>query len=209
MTRKGWYGERQRHSESARGIRTSQPIRHIGSQTRENIETTDYVIVQKSGNEVIVYDKDADNYELWVKRDDYAGYVIDIDGIGYEFAHSIKLRDVLSYLPDYMDSVDKVKKLMKIEDIPTDLASPNFVSDFAWNRGGTPNKISSLTSDEVVEISNTYKNKKNKWIIKHIDTDGAVADKTFNTENEAYQWWESHSQKYPEMDVEIEKLKEE
>ena len=51
---------------------------------------------------------------------------------------------------EYGKEVEEVIELMRKEKIPTDSASPNFVKDFADNRG------ISLDADEVVEISNQY-----------------------------------------------------
>jgi hypothetical protein len=49
-----------------------------------------------------------------------------------------------------MNNVKLVELLMRLELIETDLASPNFVADFAANRD------IQLTSSEVVKISNEY-----------------------------------------------------
>jgi hypothetical protein len=64
-----------------------------GSQRREKIEQTDMVLEKrKSPTEVILRDKNDPNapLELWSLSDDYAGYVIEIDGKGYEFISEIK-----------------------------------------------------------------------------------------------------------------------
>jgi hypothetical protein len=49
-----------------------------------------------------------------------------------------------------MNNVKLVELLMRLELVETDLASPNFVADFAANRD------IQLTSSEIVEISNAY-----------------------------------------------------
>lgn len=51
------------------------------------------------------------------------------------------------------DGVHKIKKLLKKDKIDSDDVSPNFVNDFAHKHG-----IKNLTSEQVVEISNTYDN---------------------------------------------------
>jgi hypothetical protein len=67
-------------------------IRHIGSQARERIEETDYLCegFDPSCDSTILVDKATGQRELWFKNDHHAGYTIEIDGIGYEFAHSIQ-----------------------------------------------------------------------------------------------------------------------
>lgn len=73
-------------------MKSSGNIKHFGSQAREKIEDTDekYRKVQKKGKEVVLYNPDSNAYERWYKNDDYAGYVIEIDGVGYEFANTMK-----------------------------------------------------------------------------------------------------------------------
>jgi GNAT superfamily N-acetyltransferase len=51
------------------------------------------------------------------------------------------------------DGVHKVKALLKKEKIDSDAVSPNFVNDFAHKHG-----ITNLTSEQVIEISDTYAN---------------------------------------------------
>lgn len=65
-----------------------------GSQTREKIEETKYKIDTIEGNEItgrnallVINDK----LELWTENDNYAGYVIEINGVGYEFVREIKI----------------------------------------------------------------------------------------------------------------------
>lgn len=59
-------------------------IRHFGSQSRERIEETDYILVEHLEDGQVVL-ADGDVLELWVKNDGFAGYTIEIGGIGYEF----------------------------------------------------------------------------------------------------------------------------
>lgn len=66
-------------------------ITRRGSQTREPIGDTDYEVVSKTGNEVILKDKETGEKEVWVENDDFAGYVIEIGGRGYEFTHGVKI----------------------------------------------------------------------------------------------------------------------
>ena len=47
--------------------------------------------------------------------------------------------------------VQEILRLLKMFDYPKGQVSPNEVNNFAWRMG-----ITNLTSEEVVEISNTY-----------------------------------------------------
>ena len=82
-----------RNELSASGCKkASGNIQHFGSQAREKIEDTDekYRMVSKKGKEAVLFNPDSNTYERWYKNDDYAGYVIEIDGAGYEFANSMR-----------------------------------------------------------------------------------------------------------------------
>ena len=48
-----------------------------------------YKLVKKSGKEAILQDKEDGHLELWVKNDHYAGYVVVINGVGYEYARRV------------------------------------------------------------------------------------------------------------------------
>jgi len=50
----------------------------------------------------------------------------------------------------HISKVEIVTALLKEEGVESEYCSPNFVADFAWNRGFR------LTSAEVVQISNDY-----------------------------------------------------
>jgi hypothetical protein len=62
-------------------------MKQIGSQMREPLNESGHVFVERRGPEVILYD--GENYSLWVARDDFAGYVIEIDGVGCEFISTL------------------------------------------------------------------------------------------------------------------------
>jgi hypothetical protein len=67
----------------------------VGSQIRENIEDTGYTIDVIEGDEltgrnVLLVTADNNKLELWTENNDFAGYVIVIDGIGYEFVRTIR-----------------------------------------------------------------------------------------------------------------------
>ena len=61
-------------------------IKSIGSQNREKIEDTEYEVYRVCAHgEVILHDTEMNRYEVWAKNDNFAGYVLEINGIGYEF----------------------------------------------------------------------------------------------------------------------------
>jgi hypothetical protein len=62
--------------------------RQIGSQYRETLEEAGYWIVDNSSDETILADEDG-KLEVWVENNHYAGWVLEINGIGYEFVRSV------------------------------------------------------------------------------------------------------------------------
>lgn len=65
-------------------------IKKIGSQSREKIEDTEYEVdhIGTDGHAVL-FNTNSGYQEMWSARDDYAGYVVEIDGVGYEFCYTI------------------------------------------------------------------------------------------------------------------------
>lgn len=64
-------------------------ITQRGSQSREPLADTDYkFICFTEPATALLEDKITGRRELWVENDHYAGYVIEIDGKGYEFVTS-------------------------------------------------------------------------------------------------------------------------
>lgn len=60
-------------------------MKTIGSQKRETLKQAGYKLVSKEDDFVVLKDKDTGKKEMWVECDDYSGYVIEINGKGYEF----------------------------------------------------------------------------------------------------------------------------
>lgn len=62
-----------------------------GSQIRENYKEAKYKLMSYSKNDknVILEDEDGQR-ELWTANDNFAGYVVEINGVGYEFVRSGK-----------------------------------------------------------------------------------------------------------------------
>lgn len=72
--------------------------KHIGSQYRETLEESGYVLAREP--ELVDYGIEAGGVvlispdgiaELWVKHDHHAGYTIEVQGVGYEFVHSVMM----------------------------------------------------------------------------------------------------------------------
>jgi len=71
-----------------------------GSQKRITIEESEQTIHEFWGDGMVVlYYAPKDTYELWRLKDDYAGFVIDIDGRGYEFIRQLKKEEVTQFDP--------------------------------------------------------------------------------------------------------------
>ncbi len=64
-------------------------MKTVGSQIREDITKDDtYTLVEDHDNndgEIIVFNKVTQKQEIWIENDQYAGYVLVVNGIGYEF----------------------------------------------------------------------------------------------------------------------------
>lgn len=74
-------------------LKAWNPIKHIGSQSREPLsESGMHILERVSKNEVILESNDGSGKpELWFKNDHSAGYVVEIKGKGYEFAREVHL----------------------------------------------------------------------------------------------------------------------
>lgn len=65
-------------------------ITTIGSQTREPIEETEYRLLARPKDGIaVLHNTITDTLEEWIANDDHAGYTIQIDRWGYEFARSL------------------------------------------------------------------------------------------------------------------------
>lgn len=63
--------------------------RQIGSQYRATPQEEGYSIVDRPDPDTIIFHNFTTNeFELWAKRDDFDGFVLEVDGIGYEFIRS-------------------------------------------------------------------------------------------------------------------------
>jgi hypothetical protein len=60
------------------------------SQTRDRIEDTGRCVIRfLPGDQVLLSDA-----TIWAKNDHYAGYVIEIEGVGYEFIRSLRQEEI-------------------------------------------------------------------------------------------------------------------
>lgn len=64
-------------------------MKQIGSQIRETLEDSGCQFHRRINSEEVILIEDG-QFQLWAKNDHHSGYVIEIDGIGYEFCSSIK-----------------------------------------------------------------------------------------------------------------------
>ncbi len=59
------------------------------SQSREPIEDTAYrVVSDRRKHSVVLVNTSNGRHEVWHRNDDFSGYVLVINGIGYEFVRS-------------------------------------------------------------------------------------------------------------------------
>lgn len=65
-------------------------MKTIGSQKREILADTEYTLILLNGNAAFLLNNSTNKKELWQQNDHFAGYVIEIDGIGYEFITTVK-----------------------------------------------------------------------------------------------------------------------
>ena len=61
----------------------------IGSQIRETLPESGMLLIKKCGDDAYLKEINIGKIELWTMNDHYSGYVIEIDGDGYEFVRSI------------------------------------------------------------------------------------------------------------------------
>ena len=61
----------------------------IGSQKRELLAESGMTLVSSDNDTAVLQADDDGNLEMWYANDKHAGYVIVIDGIGFEFIRSI------------------------------------------------------------------------------------------------------------------------
>ena len=65
-------------------------MKTIGSQKRESLFESGFRLIsrQRDGS-VILKDRETGTCEMWTPNDHYAGYVIEIDKVGYEFVRRV------------------------------------------------------------------------------------------------------------------------
>lgn len=69
-------------------------MKRIGSQTRETLDEAGYKFLGYLGDDketiVIQANGNPTQKEIWVMRDDHAGYTIEFEGVGFEFVRNYK-----------------------------------------------------------------------------------------------------------------------
>lgn len=64
-------------------------MKKFGSQIRDSLSEANYLVEKElPDNHVVLKDTTSNKLELWVLNDTYAGYVIEINNLGYEFVSS-------------------------------------------------------------------------------------------------------------------------
>lgn len=58
---------------------------------RQSLKESGYKLIMANGNGAVLEDKYGTR-EFWQQNDDYAGYVIEIFGIGYEYINNVTNR---------------------------------------------------------------------------------------------------------------------
>lgn len=64
-------------------------IKIKGSQRRENYKDAGYELVSLDVRRTAILRDETGKRELWSEQDDYAGDVIEINGLGYKFVRSL------------------------------------------------------------------------------------------------------------------------
>jgi len=62
----------------------------IGSQRRESLQETDYIVVHWINKREVILRDPSGKDELWFRNDHSAGYVVEINGKGFEFCRTIR-----------------------------------------------------------------------------------------------------------------------
>lgn len=73
-------------------VRMGLEGKQIGSQFRQTLKQAGYTLVKRISSEEVVLANEDGNHEVWFKNDHSAGWTIEINGVGYEFAHGYRHR---------------------------------------------------------------------------------------------------------------------
>ncbi len=65
-------------------------MKQIGSQRRETLDEAGYNLIRRNDGFVLLENKGTGILELWSRQDDFAGYVVEIAGLAYEFVSERK-----------------------------------------------------------------------------------------------------------------------
>jgi hypothetical protein len=75
-----------------------------GSQRREGFHEAGYTLRAYDGDRAILADADG-QLEVWAASDDYAGYVVEIGGIGHEFVRQLMSSELETFLSEQAEAL--------------------------------------------------------------------------------------------------------
>lgn len=64
-------------------------MKNANNQIKETLAEAGFELIERNGKEVILKEISTLNFELWAENDNFTGYVVEIDGKGYEFVRSL------------------------------------------------------------------------------------------------------------------------
>lgn len=74
-------------------------MKKIGSQNRETLKEAKAVLIKMIGDDAVVME--SDGFKLYSMNNHFAGYVLEIDGVGYEFQCSLTIDEVYKTLAEH------------------------------------------------------------------------------------------------------------
>jgi hypothetical protein len=78
--------------------RKETSMKTIGYQNRDTVNEAQVVLLKHlPHDEALIMDAKG-KFEIWGMNDGYAGYVLEIDGVGYEFIRSVDSANAYNYL---------------------------------------------------------------------------------------------------------------
>ncbi len=144
----------------------------FGSQNRESLEHAGYDLVsRKGGREVILKDKETGKYELWGKKDDFAGYTIDINGTGYEFIRGVDREVQSPFKTRAPGGIPLLKKgIPSYKEIKASIRLKKGIAPDEWERPKKPHwhKDPDEETQEGIRARASYEKEESKKIPGHV-----------------------------------------
>lgn len=118
-------------------------MKQIGNQARELLSDSGMELLHDEGEHsedcgVILKNTTNGDYELWVKNDRYAGYVIEIEGVGYEFIQTVEIPEPYIAESDADQGVFKAPSIGDCSPEGYELVDTLFVDNSGFGREGEP-----------------------------------------------------------------------